>query len=162
MHSCFKISILSQDYNSDQSTQKSVTLIFNFPSLSLNKMITAKNDLAYETCQVRGIITKGPTLSFPDIHLLDITNVLFLQTLLLLLSTLCMPCHLLLGSIIINPGFIPHFDAIKEVLSYAVIMFQVIQAGVHTRAPSLFCQLPEHKLCGNKVYHTLLKTMTLG
>lgn len=124
-------------------------------------MIMAKNDLAYETCQVRGIITKRSTLSFTDIYPLDITNILFPQTSLLLLSTLCMPCHLLLGSIIMKPGFIPHVDATKEVLSYTVIMFQVLQAGVHTRAPSLFCQLPGHKLCGNKVYHTLLKTMIL-
>jgi hypothetical protein len=44
-----------------------------------------------------------------------------------------------------NPGLIPHDDAIKEDLSFAVLMFQVIQADVNTRALPLFCQLPGHK-----------------
>jgi hypothetical protein len=71
---------------------------------------------------------KGSTLYFPDIYLpLDITNVLFVQTLSLLLSTLCMPCLLPLGSIMMNPGLIPHDDAIKEVVSSVVIMFQVYE-----------------------------------
>jgi hypothetical protein len=67
-----------------------------------------------------------------------------------------------LGFIIMNAGLIPHDDAIYEVLSFAMSMFQMIGADVHMRTLTLFCQLPGHKPCENKGCCTLLKTGTLG
>jgi len=105
---------------------------------------------------------KGPTLYFTDIYLsLDIKNVLFLQTLSLLLSTLCIPCHFLLGWIIMNPGLIPHDDAIKGVLSFAVIMFQVYeqmstQEHLHSSAsyPGTWTQTLSYNIENNDPWQT--------
>jgi len=56
-----------------------------------------------------------------------------------------------LGFIMMNCGLIYHNDAIKKVLSFIVITFQMKEADVHMAMLLLFCQLPEHQACTNLV-----------
>ena len=46
--------------------------------------------------------------------------------------------------IIMNPSLIPHDNVIQEVLTFVVIIFQLIAANIHMTALKFFYQLPGH------------------